>query len=81
MDATDDGKGKFRVLVTPDAADQPWPSALYLRQGARAKGWILLNTVPLGFEFWRQFNGFPPAVGERPEEEADPAKRKGNGSK
>jgi multidrug efflux pump subunit AcrA (membrane-fusion protein) len=81
VDATDDGNGKFRVLVTPDPADQPWPSAMYLRQGARAKGWILLNTVPLGFEFWRQFNGFPPAVGDRPEDETDPAKRKGNGAK
>jgi multidrug efflux pump subunit AcrA (membrane-fusion protein) len=66
VDATDDGKGKFRVLVTPDPADQPWPSATHLRQGARAKGWILLNTVPLGFELWRQFNGFPPSVGEGP---------------
>jgi len=62
IDATDDGKGKFRVLVGPDLNDQPWPSTVYLRQGVRAKGWILLDTVPLGFELWRQFNGFPPTV-------------------
>jgi adhesin transport system membrane fusion protein len=77
VDATDDGKGKFRVLVSSDPADQPWPSATYLRQGARAKGWILLNTVPLGFEFWRQFNGFPPTVGDQPYDAIDPAKQKG----
>lgn len=64
VDAIDDGKGKFRVLVGPDPKDKPWPSTLYLRQGVRTKGWILLNTVPLGFELWRQFNGFPPTVEE-----------------
>jgi multidrug efflux pump subunit AcrA (membrane-fusion protein) len=62
MDATDDGKGKFRVLVEPDPADHSWPEARYLRQGVRTKGWVLLNTVPVGFEVWRQFNGFPPSV-------------------
>ena len=34
----------------------------YLRQGVRANGWILLDQVSLGFEIWRQFNGFPPAT-------------------
>jgi multidrug efflux pump subunit AcrA (membrane-fusion protein) len=62
VDSTDDGKGKFRVLVEPDPNDQSWPESRYLRQGVRTKGWVLLNTVPLGFEVWRQFNGFPPVV-------------------
>ena len=61
IDAADDGKGKFRVLVVPDGRD-PWPSGRYLRQGVRANGWILLNRVTLAYELWRQFNGFPPAV-------------------
>ncbi|WP_254511243.1 HlyD family secretion protein [Anatilimnocola floriformis] len=61
VDATDDGRGKFRVLVRP-GADQDWPSVTYLRQGARANGWVLLNEVTLGFELWRQLNGFPPAA-------------------
>jgi multidrug efflux pump subunit AcrA (membrane-fusion protein) len=64
MDATDDGYGRFRVLVVPDPNDQPWPSGLYLRQGVRANGWILLNQVPLGWEVWRKLNGFPPAIPE-----------------
>jgi multidrug efflux pump subunit AcrA (membrane-fusion protein) len=62
VDSTDNGQGKFRVLVTPDPSDEPWPSNRWLRQGVRANGWVLLNEVSLGFEFWRQFNGFPPVI-------------------
>ena len=62
IDPTDNGKGRFRVLVEPDPIDEPWPSAHYLRQGVRANGWVLLNTVPIGWEVWRIFNGFPPVV-------------------
>lgn len=62
VDATDDGMGKFRMLVEPDPADEPWPAAQYLRQGVRANGWVLLDVVSLGYELWRQFNGFPPVV-------------------
>jgi adhesin transport system membrane fusion protein len=62
VDATDNGEGKFRILVEPDPKDEPWPSNRYLRQGVRTNGWVLLNQVSLGFELWRQFNGFPPTV-------------------
>jgi multidrug efflux pump subunit AcrA (membrane-fusion protein) len=63
VDAADSGNGKFRVLVVPDPQER-WPSARYLRQGIRANGWILLNQVSLGYELWRQFNGFPPSLPE-----------------
>ncbi len=62
IDATDDGKGKFRILVVPDKQDAKWPSERFLRQGVRAHGWVLLDRVSLGFEVWRQLNGFPPVV-------------------
>ena len=62
VDATDDGQGKFRILVQPDPKDEAWPSNRYLRQGVRTNGWVLLNRVSLGFELWRQFNAFPPTV-------------------
>ena len=62
VDSTDNGAGKFRVLIKPDPNDEPWPTKTYLRQGVRANGWVLLNQVPLGFELWRQFNGFPPII-------------------
>jgi len=62
VDATDDGQGRFRLLVVPDETDEPWPDVRFLRQGVRAKGWVLLNQVALGYEIWRQLNGFPPVV-------------------
>ena len=62
VDATDNGYGKFRILVQPDPKDEAWPSNRYLRQGVRTNGWVLLNRVSLGYELWRQFNGFPPTV-------------------
>jgi len=60
VDPTSDDKGRFRILVEPDPADEPWPDENYLRQGVRAQGWVLLQQVTLGYELWRQLNGFPP---------------------
>lgn len=76
VDAVDDGSSRYRIIITPDTKqregqDEPWPSTQYLRPGAEANGWIQLKTVPLGFELWRQFNGFPPTV------QKDPVPRKG----
>jgi len=64
---TDDGKGMFRVVVTPEnhfARENGWPDDRYLRQGVRANGWVLLRQVPLGYEIWRQLNGFPPVIAD-----------------
>ncbi|WNG28544.1 HlyD family efflux transporter periplasmic adaptor subunit [Cystobacter fuscus] len=61
VDAADDGRGGFRIVVVPDEGEA-WPSGRFLRQGVRANGWILLDEVRLGYEMWRQFNGFPPSV-------------------
>lgn len=73
VDSHDDGQGRFRVVVVPDEHDN-WPSTRYLRQGVRANGWALLNRVSIGFELWRQFNGFPPFL-EKPQD-ADSKKEK-----
>ncbi|MEO9594848.1 HlyD family secretion protein [Rhodopirellula bahusiensis] len=76
---TDDGRGYFRVLVTPDNhfdRENGWPDDRYLRQGVRANGWVLLNRVPLGREIWRQLNGFPPVVADQePEKSNDKASK------
>ncbi len=67
---TDDGMGNFRVVVVPDTTgpqNNEWPDKRYLRQGVRANGWVLLNQVPLGYEIWRQLNGFPPMVDDKSE--------------
>lgn len=80
VDATDDGEGRFRILVEPDPNDIPWPDQKYLRQGVRAKGWVLLNRVPLGYEVWRRLNAFPPVVAPKPPKESDGVvKMKGKG--
>ena len=65
IDPSASSNGKFRVIVEPDEG-QIWPDNSYLRQGTRAYGWILLNEVKLGFELWRQFNGFPATLDSPP---------------
>lgn len=57
--------GTVRIIVFPDKGET-WPDARYLRQGVRVIGWILLDTVRLGWELWRQFNGFPPSIKNAP---------------
>lgn len=66
VDSSASSKGKFRVIITPDSTNS-WPDQKFLRQGARVYGWILLNSVRLGYEIWRQFNGFPAALDNPPE--------------
>lgn len=76
VDATDNGKGKFRVLVGPET-DSDWPSERFLRQGVRVNGWVMLSQVSLGYEIWRQLNGFPPALtDEAPGGKSDDGKTK-----
>jgi len=62
--ATDDGDGRFRIVVASDPSDEPWLGVRFLRQGVRAKAWVLLRNVPLWQEIWRQLNSFPPVVSE-----------------
>ncbi|MFC4348607.1 HlyD family secretion protein [Kordiimonas lipolytica] len=51
--------GRFRVLVSEDPDDLPWPDNRLLRLGAKARGWITFETVTVGYEVWRQLNNFP----------------------
>ena len=70
VDATDDGNGRFRMLVREVSGtdpktgltEEPWPQGKWLRPGVRANAWVLLETVPLWWEVWRNLNGFPPVV-------------------
>ena len=55
--------GRFRVLISEDPdAEQPWPEDRYARFGTLVRAWILLETVPVGYELWRQLNNFPPEL-------------------
>jgi multidrug resistance efflux pump len=58
IDRVSSYEGKFRILVTQDSADDPWPELI--RAGSGVYGWAMLNNVFLGYEIWRLFNGFPP---------------------
>jgi hypothetical protein len=64
VDAVSSDNGKYRLLVRPDKADQPWPKQL--RQGSGVYGWVMLDDVPIWYELWRQLNGFPPSLKEEP---------------
>ena len=50
--------GKYRILITKDDSDYPWPKEL--RPSAGAFGMALLKDVPIWYELWRQISGFPP---------------------
>jgi adhesin transport system membrane fusion protein len=50
--------GQYRVLAIPDGKDKEWPKKL--RVGGGVKTFTLLKTVPIGYELWRNINGFPP---------------------
>ena len=65
--------GKYRVLLSQDPDDQPWPEDL--RAGSGANTIALLDDVPIWFELWRQLNGFPPNY-YQPEKEMATAKKK-----
>lgn len=63
IDNADDGHGKFRVLLIPDEKHpDAWPANSMLRQGVRARGWVFINRVTIGYELWRKFNDFPPEI-------------------
>jgi multidrug efflux pump subunit AcrA (membrane-fusion protein) len=65
VDQTATPEGLFRVIVVPEKGEK-WPESRFIRQGTRVNGWILLNKVSLGYELWRQFNGFPPSMDNAP---------------
>jgi multidrug resistance efflux pump len=68
IDYVSSNPGEFRILITPDVTDEPWPQQL--RVGSGTKGWVMLENVPLWYEIWRQLNGFPPSLYKTPVEEA-----------
>lgn len=50
--------GMYRIMVAPDADESPWPDQIRIGGGANIIA--LLNNVSVGYELWRQLNGFPP---------------------
>ncbi|MHA7102402.1 HlyD family secretion protein [Roseivirga pacifica] len=66
IDRVNSPTGQFRILVTPDPEEEPWPEQL--RIGSGTKGWVMLDDVAVWYEIWRQLNGFPPSLYEAPQE-------------
>ncbi len=71
IDAVSSTNGKYRLLVKPAKDDpnekgHPWPEQL--RLGSGVYGWVMLDDVPVWYEFWRQINGFPPSLKEESSE-------------
>lgn len=62
IDRVESKNGMFRIIVKPDPEDEAWPELL--RIGSAAKGWVMLNNVPIWYEIWRNMNGFPPTMYE-----------------
>ncbi|MEL6738743.1 MAG: HlyD family efflux transporter periplasmic adaptor subunit [Pseudomonadota bacterium] len=55
--------GRFRVVIAEDSgAEQKWPEERFARYGTVVRAWVLLETVPVGYEIWRQLNNFPPEL-------------------
>ena len=53
--------GRFRVLIAEEKPEgYGWPEERYVRFGAAVRAFVLLETVPVGYEIWRQLNNFPP---------------------
>lgn len=68
--------GQYRILAAPAGSGYHgvWPDAL--RPGSGAQALVMLGNVRLGYEIWRQLNGFPPRFYESVAEPDEDVKTK-----
>lgn len=66
IDYVDSKDGQYRMLIVPDKDDEEWPELL--RVGSGVYGWVMLDDVSVWYEIWRNLNGFPPSLYEKPDE-------------
>lgn len=59
VDLSAQQSGLFRVLVEQDPDRSAWPDVSFIPLGAKVRGWIQMETVPVGYELWRVLNNFP----------------------
>jgi len=64
IDVVNTHPGEFRILVIPDLSDITWPKQI--RVGSGTKSWVMLDSVPVWYELWRQLNGFPASLYAEP---------------
>lgn len=73
IDYVDSKDGQYRMLIVPDENDEEWPELL--RVGSGVYGWVMLDDVSVWYEIWRNLNGFPPSLYEKPDD-SDKEKKK-----
>ncbi|SNR72140.1 MULTISPECIES: HlyD family secretion protein [Hymenobacter] len=69
IDVVSSTNGRYRLLVRPDQhheKDRDWPAQL--RLGSGVYGWVILDSVPVWYEIWRELNGFPPSLQAEPKD-------------
>ena len=54
----------FLASDGPAQQDHAWPQQLRIDSGVY--GWVILDSVPVWYEIWRQLNGFPPSLQAEP---------------
>ncbi len=78
VDRVSSPNGKYRILIQQPRllleGDEAWPGLL--RQGSGAYGRIILKSVPVWYEIWRQLNGFPPSLDQAPKDQTEAEKGK-----
>lgn len=83
IDFVDSKEGKYRILVVPDKKEGGWPQQV--RMGSGVYGWVMLDNVSLWYEVWRQLNGFPPSLYDKPDKDGkegeEERKKKKSGQK
>jgi hypothetical protein len=74
VDVAASSNGLYRLIIEPSPDKPPWPKEPAVRLGAAVRGWVLMDTVKVWFELWRQLNDFPlqymPAPSDAPASDA-----------
>ncbi|NOT74889.1 MAG: HlyD family efflux transporter periplasmic adaptor subunit [Cyclobacteriaceae bacterium] len=73
IDVVNTHPGEFRILVVPDSSDISWPKQI--RVGSGTKSWVMLDSVPVWYELWRQLNGFPASLYAEPSSDKPGSKK------
>lgn len=58
-DISPSANGLYRILVVESPDRTPWPREPQVRLGSAVRGWVLMDTVKVWFEWWRLLNDFP----------------------
>jgi len=72
VDVAASSNGLYRLIVEPAPDKAAWPKEPSVRLGASVRGWVIMDTVKVWFELWRQLNDFPLQYTPAPAEAGKP---------